>query len=1297
MKKLLLVTVLAVGLWALGQEPQTPSFNLRVTGEKTWTLRWGFGSASLLSGEKLPAEQLVLTQTLRADIEGTALDFLTLKASFNDQLGPGFQDFIILADKAPWKGELGRFVVGAEGDALGVYNKRVLGIRGQYTGEGFSVQGLLARLEGISDSRVFRGEQGLAEVEFAYEDPFDPLRPAPYTLSLDGLTYWPLRQPFVEGLTRVRLAFRDAPELWRFLDDWGLGFLEQLLKARLTTDLREGQYVVLDDEPNHLALRIAPRALLRQRLQELIDEYNKAEGLTGKDKKSYPFAEESELDVQFLLGLGPWVALQVDEELYPLPEGRSRRFLALGEPNVLAEGVEVWIRLPGQEAFLPSTDPQLADFQWKVHPAPGVLEIEFPEAFFQSGAGLRVKFAYRREGVSFGLGLSVVPGSERVYLNGKLLIRDVDYSIDYEAGLLLLFPTLGPEDVLQVDFERQRGALGVPTEYERYFLGVELTVPGWDGLRLGLYRALDTGTPQPTSRTMPNTHTIATASLMGQVADWEYRLTVGGSQNVFPSDDNARLPMPNRVNAVTAVQALDGAYVVLAHQNGLTVFKDGAFASYGSGLGLGGRAALALLPLPGLLLVGTEAGLTLVTLGDARPFDRVRNWVRLYPEDWNKERPLEARLQGKAVLALAAHEGRVWLATDKELVAFERAQVQNTKEWQKIPWPAEDVRPTALLALPEGVYIGTDQGLYLLSGERWTRVEGVPGSVRALARRERDVLVATDQGVQVVREGAAVDWIVYGKAVYSLAVAEVLWWAAEDGLWKQGQVEPVVRGKVTAVGEAGGDIWAGGEADANFQLRIWRVGERVETFEPRQTKIDGRDTGSFRDIPAAEHTRVGFTGSLVLSRALGEWQWQVLAFSRLPGYEEIGRGGRSDSHGLGLTASFSSEPMSLNFRLRWDVSELTTRPTAKLSGNLDGQWSGSPTLAVSLTPTLSGEGLWNWSKFETGWRASVAHTATNFSWSLGGSGNLVYPAFAFSADVQAKATWRPIAGWTMEGTWSRPFRAAAARGDETFTLSLTGTETTRERAWTLGGQVVLRHALGTDQWTPEYGAQGSLQLPTQRWGATEVAPRLNASWRSTPGEERLSSTLSATVVQAPATLSFTVNLGQSYRPATQRLERTWGLSAGWDHSGWDGIRPSLRWDHSVTVLTHPRYPEQVTTKDEVVLRLSMEPERAGWRNSLTVTWRPSESRLSLNNRFQWNLPSGALTADATTTLKEAAWEGKANVQIGVPLDAILRVLGARAVGENWAFNAEAAFLWGSQPGQAPEFAVALGATLAARF
>ncbi|MFN3346729.1 MAG: hypothetical protein ACK42E_02840, partial [Candidatus Bipolaricaulaceae bacterium] len=604
-----LLVFLAIAAVGLAQQAPQETFTIKVTGQKTWGLRVGFGDPTLLSLEKLAAGGLTLTQSLWAQIEGTVMDFLTIRASFNDQLGPGFQDFLVIVDRTPWYAELGRFVVGGEGDALGVYNKRVLGARISLGQEGRNLQGLVARLEGISESLAFRGEVAQAERTFAYEDPTQPWLPAPYHLSVEGLWFFALRLPFVEGFSKPRFHFRVDQDWQRFLSDWGLGYLGEITQKQPAWDLASGAYLVVQDQDFFLLLRQEPNVILRNRILDLLDLYNAAQGLTGKDKKTYPFVWDSDLEAAFLAGVARFTSLVLDEEVYPLAQAQRRRFLYLGEQDI--QEVSLSVRIPGEQDFRDLNDPALARYSYKLFAKEGILGLEFPEEFFQPGAAIRVSFSYTRTAGVYFLGSSVLPGSERVYLNEELLARDTDYTIDYEVGLLTLFRSVGAQDVVRVDFERQRGALGVPVEYERYFLGATLEL---GSARVGVYQAADVGTPTPTSRTMPNTHSILAISWQGELGPWRYSARLGSSENVFPPDLGERIPAPNRVNAIVSVRLGPEEAAVFAHQNGITVYQAGRFANYGSAQGLAGQAALAILPAPGKLLIGTESGLTVVDL-----------------------------------------------------------------------------------------------------------------------------------------------------------------------------------------------------------------------------------------------------------------------------------------------------------------------------------------------------------------------------------------------------------------------------------------------------------------------------------------------------------------------------------------------------------------------------------------------------------------------------------------------------------------------------------------------------------
>jgi len=1250
----------AVGL----AQDQTQSFTIHITGQKTWGIQIGFGDPTLLSLEGISTGQPTLTQSLWAQIEGTVLDFLKVRANFNDQLGPGFQDFLVILDRKPWYASLGRFVVGGEGDALGVYNKRVLGAKVHVSREQFGLGVLLARLEGISESLVFRGTTAHRELTFFFDDPDRPWLPAPYPVSVEGLFHFELRLPFIEGFSRPKVSFRIGPDFQKFLEDWGLAYLWETVADNSSWALPSGAYLVIQDEGDVLLLRTEPKTLLRNRILDLIDLYNTAQGLSGANKKSYPFILDSELEAAFLSHLAGFADLEVDEELYPLDEAKRRRYLNLGETGIQEDSLQVEVRLPGEVEFLPLTDPSLFAYSVRLFGEEGVLRLDFPEEFFRSGAALRASFDYSREGSSFFLGLSVIPGSERVYLNGELLKKDQDYSIDYEGGLLIVFVTLGPQDELRVDFERQRGGLGVPTEYERYFLGATLDLgPGG----LGVWQATDVGKPSPTSRTMPNTHSLGVFSWKGSFGGWKYSLRLGFSQNVFPQGDNARLPERNRINVIAPVRTAEGEALVFAHQNGITVYRAGSFSSYGPAEGMAGRAALALLPLPQKLLIGTDSGLTIVDISEPGAFDRVRSWTRLYPDDWNKNRT--EKFSGKKVLALTFDGNRIFMATDAELIAFSPQDLANPKEWQRLELP--EGAPTALL-WADSLYLGTNEGLFRLVEGKWERIPGVSGPIHALLFREGELLVANDEGIRVLHGGVGAGWIAYGSPVRALAFwQDFVWYATPEGIYREGEL--MLSGEFTALGVGLDALWAGTKADTDYRLDLWRIDPDRARFSQAQTKIDGRDLGQFLDPPVEEHTRAGPSASLSLRRKLNAWDLGISLYSQFPGYEEIGSSSRSDAHGLSFSAVYSGEgPFSANLQGRADLSEITTNPALRLSGGIEGVWKGPLSVKFSLTPTLSRAQL------SLNFRIGLGADG-NPSWELDISGKLMAPEFFLAGNLSGKMGFQPWPGLSISLSWSRPYRSRGSAGWESITLEAKLSGGTGY-AWSLSWQEKLSHPLGEWEWTSSRTISGDLRLPSLNIGPGKVAPRLNASLALDPAEEKLSGSFSASWEGSGHRLNVTVNAEQGLQRATERTDRNISLNMSWSSSAWPKWQPSLTYSRTWKILLHPRYPPQFTEDQSLEFRLVFEFS-SGNRNEFTLSWAPG-GELRIADRLNYKTSFGTTNLEATLALKEGKLTGKVRAGAGISL------------GGQWGLNVEGGILFGASPFRAAGF---LGATLAVNF
>lgn len=1258
-----LIVLAAVVLLGWAQEPPgQEGFTLKVTGQKTWTLRVGFGDPALLSLEKLEAGGLTLTQSLWAQIEGTVLDFLTIRASFNDQLGPGFQDFLVIVDRKPWHAELGRFVVGGEGDALGVYNKRVLGARVSLGREGVNLQGLVARLEGLSESLTFRGEVAQAELTFAYEDPGQPWLPAPYHLSVEGLWFYVLRLSFVESFSKPSFRFSDSG-LLEFLSDWGLGYLAELVQKQPGWSLPSGAYLVVPDEGFALLLRQEPNMILRHRILDLLDLYNAAHGLTGKDKKSYPFVWDSELEAAFLAGLSRFAALVVDEEVYPLAQAQRRRFLYLGEQNVRA--VSMRVRLPGEGDFRDLDDPALAQYGYKLYATEGVLRLEFPAEFFRPGAAIRVSFEYARTSGVYFLGLSVLPGSERVYLNDELLVRDRDYAIDYEAGLLTLLRSVGAQDVVRVDFERQRGALGVPLEYERYFLGASLEL---GPVSIGVYQAADVGTPTPASRTMPNTHSILALSWQGELGAWRYSARVGFSENVFPPDLGERIPAANRINAIASIRLAEGEAVVFAHQNGITVYQSGRFVNYGGAQGLAGQAALALLARPTRLLVGTDSGLTLVDVAEPGALDKVRSWTRLLASEWNKNRV--ERIRGTRVLAFAQDGERVYMATEADLLVSAFAELTQPERWTRLSLPHGE--PRALL-WAGGLFLGTSAGLFRLSGGAWEEV--LSGEILAVLARSPELFVATADGVRILRDGQGGGWLAYGEPVRTLALWEgAIWYATPRGVFREGEL--IITGDFVALGAGAEALWAGAKADENFNLDLWKVAPELQRFSQTQTKIDGRDLTNFLDPSREGRVRWGPAANFSFSRRMEDWEWQVGLYSQFPGYEEIGYASRTDVHGLSFAGRYAQEPWSVVVRGRADLTEITNRPKIRLTGGLECSWKGPWNLAFHLNPTLSPSGRAPTLSADFG---VVVGTKGNPAWSASLSGKLTLPDLYVAGSLSGKLTHIVWPGFSVDLGWTRPYRTRGASGMESVALSarLVGGD---GLAWSLSWEEKFSHPVGQPRWTQTRAILGEMRPSVWMtpWG--QVAPKLTASFDMDPAEIRVRGGFSADAELSPHLVQLNLGIDQSFRAAIERTTTAITFTGSWSSQGWKDVQPSLVYRRTLRILRHPRYPLQVSESQHLEGRIAWELD-SGNRNALSLTWSPTEG-LQVRNWLSLRTPWGPVQVESNISWTGEKINGKARMEAGL------------TIAPQWGLNVEAGLLFGGGPLRLAGF---LGATLVATF
>lgn len=968
--------------WVAGiAQEQTPSFTLAVQGTYTWSFALGIGDRAALQRAGLSPWIPSLRQSFTASIEGKALEVITVRAKLDSSRGVAFQDFGVYLDAARWRGVLGNFSLGNE-YAFAVPRRSLLGAKIAYLGDGFTVEGLASRSLGKLKVRVFRGERGHAETEFFLRDPRAPWAEAPYRVNLEGLYYFELIGPYVEGFTEVKLSLAVSETLLSFLRQYGLDYLGEILKDEPE---REFEFSVIRDSGIDILLLLnSPRENVKRWIEDAIRAYNDRHNLTGTDEKRYPFVSGSELEREFLDKLIEFVSISVNGEEHPLDSGKRRRYLNLAEKEIVSETLSVEIRGPGEKEYKPLTPG--GEFSFRLFPDVGILRIDFPDRFFEDDAALRLSFDYvARRGIFILSPLAgIVPNSERVYRDGKRLLRGQHYNVDYEGGILQLFSPLKEGEELRVEYEVP---YGLGTGPQEDFLGLSLSLG--KGIQLFVFRSAESVELTPTTPTMPNDHTVAGLMFSGGGESWDYSLILGGSVNIFPPGKNERIPGPNRITAIASVSAPDGGYIVFSHYRGISVFKDGIFNSYRTG-----RGVYDLLHIPGeeVLLLAEQGSVVILDLSRSFPFDWRESYTKLilYQEGFGGEGG-GTRL-GREALALAADLDWVYVATDRGIIRFPKVDLRTIPEivsdedawesWRTKYWglwarlPVEGESPTALLATEEALYLGTDSGLYVHTGNSWIPVLGAKGPIHDLVYLTVDLpgypsglYAATGDGVVRIRNYTVEESVITGTEVLSLAFyGEKLFYGTGKGLFES-DMGPLygIEVPVTSLECSLSTLWVGSEAISEQgqkpdALSLWAVDPVAETvveYPETANRILPTDPGHYRDISPEGNTDRGLLAQFTWNEKLqrGSLSWYVRTST--PDYEPIDRPPPGDTHAVGFNFSREEGALSLNLTGSVGVQRLFSRPISNVQGGISLAWSPGPQIFLNFSPRFQGLGTEN--------------------------------------------------------------------------------------------------------------------------------------------------------------------------------------------------------------------------------------------------------------------------------------------------------------------------------------------------
>jgi hypothetical protein len=1203
--------VLALGASLVGfAEEAEEDFHIEMSGRKTWALRYGFGDAYGLALAGIAANQLVLDQSLAVEVVGEALSILTIKAHFNDQEPMSLQSLTILLDAGDLSGVFGDFSLSG-GEAFAVYNKKLLGGRLDYRFGGASLTGVLSQIEGTSESKTFAGTTAHEEVLFARFRADAPLEEAPYREHLDGLFDYVLQAHFVSDFSFVRLGLEASDGLALLLEAYDLGYLVSAVDSFVPEELPSGAFVVVGaEEGDLLLLKVEPSSLLRTRLKDLIKAHNQENDLSGTAREFYPFNEGTAYERAFLAKLGAFGSLRVDEESYSLASAERRRFYDLRRTGVKEESILVEVSLDGG-TFRPITDADLADYRAVPYPEEGAMELLFPETFFAGAKNqVRVSFDYAISGGAFSLGLSLVQGSEKVYLNGALLTRDVDYAIDYEVGVLILFVTVTETDEIRIDYERFRGGLGGAAEYATNFYGLTLDWPISETLALkaSLLQAADSPRPlvdPERARTMPNRHTVAGVTGSVNVDGFSADLTVGVNGDRFPLDDNARMNLPNEV---TELLLLPG-YTFAAHLDGVSVERDGIWSTYDASDGLSASRVYDLVSDGERVFFATASGLTVLWLEGDAPLDQVGNWRRYAQADG---------LPHATVLSLALVEGRLWLGTAGGLASVQVDNLDDPTKWASYSEGtfAEMGAIRALASDGEILYLGTEDGLFALNPESG-EVREMPGlkriAVRDLLLENGTLYVACDLGLRAFRGESGAGWLAFGRKVYAVSSRSgVLAWGSDEGLERLDGETLLQDRAVTAVAFAeGGTLWAGTRADSDYHLILAELtAAGLRKVSDEETGIDGRDWARFADIQAEGHTDQGMIERFHFRREMDSYSLSGTFENVSPRFTAIGRLGRTDSLGWAL-ASEGTLLGGVDFDLShaYHVVDRMTDPSGSLENSVSLSWEFGPRATLAVEQSAVDDDA-----FRPGFESGKLSYALSLSDRLFGDAlDLALnwrDAFTMREDAPSRrdnqislgGTWKPTQGLAIALSASRPVTRQGERvsGNERASLSADWTGGVPFVDITASYDLAASRALEGASFQAAH--TGKLDLRGRRFELLGFAVTPTAAGSAEWEEGVLSVSAQGTLRGASGGLTLRATYGADVSGvAEEQQRRTDRLSLGLDITDLPGLKPSLSYtDTTNTVAVGDR--ARISRTQAMTGRLLWTPEQ-GPRDELSVSVR----------------------------------------------------------------------------------------------
>ncbi|MCX6094286.1 MAG: hypothetical protein NTY63_05620 [Candidatus Bipolaricaulota bacterium] len=1148
-----------------------------MSGRKTWTVTYGLGDSLALALAGLSAGSISLEQTLAVDVEAGALGIIFVEAHFNDQEEESLQSLVLRLDTEKLDGVAGDFVVPDMG-SFSTYSRKMKGVRLDYEWGIATITAIASKLEGVTKSKTFTGETAEVTVVFSYTDR-EGGETASYLENLEGLASFTLVATYVEELDEPMMVLDLSSGLSSVLAQFGVTELAAALDGYEGKNLVSSEFSVIGDEPQYLVLRVAPETILRRAIKDAIDVYN---GATDEDLE-YPFSSGSDAETQFLAAVLAYTLISVGEDLYGVQDAEMHFHYALGEKDVVEDSLEIELDADGS-GYQRITEASWSNYGVNLYVDEGILEILLPEAVTSNpDAALRVTYSYTVFSGAYSLGLSVVPGTEKILLNRRLLVRDTDYAIDYEIGYVTLFTKIGSSDVLEIEYEVYGSG---SSDYARYFAGVTADIP-LPGFGLDLYlleSADDAGSVDnaDTVSTMPNRQIVAGVSGTVELPDTTAGFNVGYVNDRFPYDDNNRTPRRNQVNAF----GFGSDYVLVGNEAGFSVFSNGSWRAYDTSDGLAGRSVRAIAMSEEYAFLGTSAGLTAIALDGISPFDRQAQWSSYQDDDGLPDSSVHAMLLDGTTLYVGTEAGVARVAV---------ADLENDSAWTTIA-AVGGVGVTALALDGDWLYVGTEDGLvvYNTVEDAVLEVDGTSGMTYALYAEEGTVYAASDQGLHAYVEGLEVEEIATSGPVYAVGVYDgEVYYGTGDGLVRASDGTVLHAGwVVTGLAESDEELWIGTEADAGYALWVWLMGNDEVAYDGETMEIAGANPYLYDDPEGAEHTSTGWVVGGSFDHSTDAFSLSGTVDRVQEGYRAIGSSSRSDDGGWMLDGSVALGPNAkLGLSHSYEIDDLTaTDRSSTLENDLSFSGNFGPTIAFKLHQ-----------ESEDTNRAARGAETDRMSYTLSVDdklfGDIVKASIDWSeaflwdeandlsrsAVLSASAVINILEDWTSTVSWRRPVYTSGDdwSGGQRFAWGVDGSATFAGVEMLTEYDFVRSRSLPDGDAAYEHAGRVRLALDAITWEGCKMTPNLDLSggWE----DEELSLTAKLTLRTAWTALSGRTTLTADVEGFGAEVERwTEKVSSTWGYTGIASIRPTLTYSATRNVVNRRNEEGKVVETEETI-------------------------------------------------------------------------------------------------------------------